>query len=209
VDDHQLVRDALARLITLWDGFEIVGEAGDGRQALERLATVRPDVILLDISMPEMNGITALQQIRRICPTARIIILSASDRGSYVSSALKQGAQGYVLKDHSSDELKEAIATVMRGDVYLAPKVNQMVIQGYVGQTGENSCTSPVDSLSTREREVFQLIAEGCTNADVAEKLNIACKTVENHRHNLMQKLNCTNMAQLIVLAAKEGLVGL
>ncbi|HDL03345.1 MAG: DNA-binding response regulator [Candidatus Zixiibacteriota bacterium] len=207
VDDHQVFRQGLSELLLKKNNVLIAGGASNGREALDQLKSANPDIIFLDISMPELNGIDACVHIKRVVPKAKIIILSMHDKGKYISDALSQGVCGYLLKDIDAEELFQAIDTVMNGGVFLSGKINQQVIKDYIGRAQDKQFPSPVDTLSVREREVFQLMAEGYTGKEMAKKLNISPKTVEHHRYKVMSKLSCHNTAQVIRLAIKEGVV--
>ena len=209
VDDHRMFRQGLTELLLKKSGFNVVGEAADGREAIGKLARAKPDIVLLDISMPEMDGLTAIGQIRKRAPSAKIIILSMHDRSSYICSALSLGASGYLLKDVDAEELFQAIDAVLGGETYLSKRVNQSVIREYIDQSKDRGFLSPMQTLTNREREVFQLMVEGHTGKAMAQKLNVAYKTVEHHRSKVMEKLECSNIAELIHMAAREGLLHL
>jgi len=207
VDDHVIFRQSLTQLLTTNDHCIIVGEAGDGRQAVKAIEQIRPDVVLLDISMPELNGLEAISMITRQSPETKVIILSMHDESRYICNALKRGATGYLTKGSDAEELFEAITQVYNGQVYLGRQINQKVIHDYVDLLQDHEISSPLETLTTREREVLQLVAEGHTGKEIADTLNISYKTVEHHRHNLMVKLSCDNLPQLIRLAAREGII--
>jgi len=207
VDDHVIFRQGLTQLLATNDGCVIVGEAGDGRTALKEIQKARPDVVLLDISMPELNGLETISMIIRQLPATRIIVLSMHDESRYVCGALKRGAAGYLTKGSDAQELFNAISQVHSGEVYLGKQINQKVIRDYVDLLQDRQATSPIETLTGREREVLQLVAEGHTGKEIAETLSISYKTVEHHRHNLMVKLSCDNLPQLICLAAREGII--
>jgi DNA-binding NarL/FixJ family response regulator len=205
-DDHRLVRAGFIELLKLREDFEVVGEAGNGREMLDAIKEARPDVILLDISMPELNGIDAIYQIKKLLPAARIIMLSMHDKEKYIKDSLQEGALGYLLKDVTADELFRAVDTVMKGEYYFSKEIEQRVIVDYRrGLAGPEKDSK--ERLTRREREIWQLIAEGNTGKDVADKLNISPRTVENHRSKIMSKLGCHSIAELTRLAIKEGLV--
>ncbi len=206
-DDHRIFREGFTEVLAKRGRYEIVGEASNGREAVSKIPDVKPDIVFLDISMPEMNGIEALTQIRKIYPSAKIIMLSMHDKGTYVFQALGKGASGYLLKDTEAEEIYRAIDTAMAGGVHLSDKINQQVIKDYIDIAGEKNITSPLDTLTNREREIFQLVAEGHSGKEIAGKLNISPKTVEHHRSKVMSKLSCQNIAQIIRLAIKEGVI--
>ncbi len=207
IDDHNLFREGLSGLIALDDRFEVIGEATNGREALQDLTTKKPDIIFLDISMPELNGINTITPIKKLLPNCKIIMISMFDKSSYICNALTLGVHGYLLKDIDVTELYKAIEIVLSGKRYLSEKINQLVIQDYVGIMKDGNIYSPMDTLTGREKEVFQLIVEGNSGKEIANKLNISYKTVEHHRSKLMKKLSCNSLAQLIYLAAKEDLL--
>ncbi|SYZ72831.1 TRAP-type C4-dicarboxylate transporter, periplasmic solute-binding protein [Candidatus Zixiibacteriota bacterium] len=207
VDDHKIVRSGLIELLNKRENHQVVGEAENGREALEKIKKCRPDIVFLDISMPEMNGIEAIDQIRKSVPSCRIVILTMYDNNKYVAYALSHGISGYLLKDINAEELFIAIDRVMAGDVYLCEKINRKVIRDFASLTRDSTFSTPLDALSAREQEVFQLIAEGNTGKEIAGKLNISPKTVEHHRYKIMEKLQCSNIAQIVRLALKEGII--
>jgi two-component system, NarL family, response regulator NreC len=207
VDDHVIFRQSLTQLLATNDQYVIVGEAGDGRQAVNEIGLVKPDIVLLDISMPELNGLETIGMITRQLPDTKVIILSMHDESRYICGALKRGASGYLTKGSDAEELFDAIAQVHAGEVYLGQQINQKVIRDYVGLIQDKQIASPIETLSSREREVLQLVAEGRTGKEIAGCLNISYKTVEHHRHSVMVKLSCDNLSQLIRLAAREGII--
>lgn len=207
VDDHVIFRQSLTQLLTTNNQYVIVGEASNGREAVKKIMVVKPDVVLLDISMPELNGLETISMIVRELPDTRVIILSMHDESRYICNALKRGASGYLTKGSDADELFTAISKVSEGEVYLDPHINQRVIRDYLDLIQGREVVTPIETLSAREREVFQLVAEGRTGKEIADRLNISYKTVEHHRHNLMVKLSCGNLSQLIRLAASEGII--
>lgn len=207
VDDHVIFRQSLTQLLTTNERCVIVGEAGNGREAVREISVVKPDIVLLDISMPELNGLETISMIIRELPDTRVIILSMHEESRYICSALKRGAAGYLTKGSDAEELFSAITRVYDGEVYLGKQINQKVIRDYVDLIQDKKITSPIESLSSREREVLQLVAEGHTGKEIADILNISYKTVEHHRHSVMVKLSCDNLPQLICLAAREGII--
>jgi DNA-binding NarL/FixJ family response regulator len=205
-DDHQMFRQALGQVLTE-NGLTLLGEAGDGREAVELVQELEPSVVVMDISMPRLNGIEATTQIRAAAPQTRVIMLSRFAEQSQVVRALRAGADGYLLKNDAIDELLIAIHAVNRGDLYLSPAVLRPVVEGYlawVEQQGE----SPIDRLTDREREVLQLIAEGKSNQAIAQELNLGVRTVETHRANLMSKLDLHNVADVVRFAIQYGVLG-
>jgi len=212
VDDHLLVRAGLRTLLEQMPGTEVVGEASNGREALDLIKAAPPDVVLMDITMAEMNGLVATAQITHDFPQVRILMLSMHATKEYVTQALQAGASGYLLKDAAPTELELAIRSVMRGEKYLSPAVSTHVIADYLQRT--TGSTSRVDTmissttpLTLRQREILQLIAEGNTTKEIAAKLTLSVKTVETHRTQLMERLDIHDIAGLVRYAIRIGLV--
>lgn len=211
VDDHQIVRDGLRSLLLRHEDMEVVGETDNGRSALDLVRELRPDAVVIDIAMPELNGIEAARQITERHPGTRVIALSMHSDRRYVSEMLAAGASGYLLKDSAFEELTKAIRTALAGGVYLSPGVAGVVVEDYVGRL---SGQSPLDetgarALSPREREVLQLIAEGKSTKEIASRLHLSVKTVETYRRQLMEKLGIYNLAGLVKFAIREGFADL
>jgi len=206
-DDHTILREGLRALLTADPSFEIVGEARDGREAVRCVEKLGPDLLLIDLSMPRMSGMDAIREIKKRYPETKIIALTVHKTEEYLLTTLQAGADGYVLKDATHDELILAIKNVMGGKSYLSPGVSEKVIEGYLEGKKSNRSLSSWESLSQREREVLKLIAEGYKNKEIAEDLCISLKTVEKHRANLMKKLDLHNAAALTVYAVGKGLV--
>jgi two-component system response regulator NreC len=206
-DDHTILREGLRSLLTADPDFEIVGEARDGREAVRCVEKLGPDLLLMDLSMPRMSGMDAIREIKRRFPDTKIIALTVHKTEEYLLTTLQAGADGYVLKDATHDELIMAIKNVMGGKSYLSPGVSEKVIEGYLEGKGNSRSVSSWETLSQREREVLKLIAEGYKNKEIAEDLCISLKTVEKHRANLMKKLDLHNAAALTVYAVDRGLV--
>lgn len=204
-DDHALVRAGLHSLLQTLDGVEVVAEAGDGREAMRLIETTHPDVVLMDIAMPGLNGLEAAAHITKDHPTVRLIMLSGHAGEEYVAQALRAGAAGYLLKDSAVAELELALKAVLRGQTYLSAAVSKQVVEGYLGH-GEGHA-SPLEGLTARQRETLQLIAEGKTTKDIAHVLNLSVKTVETHRMQLMERLDIHDIAGLVRLAIRAGLV--
>lgn len=204
-EDHHLVREALRALLTEQDGVEVVGQAQDGNEALELARSLQPDIAVMDISMPHLNGLEATERMRSLPHAPRVIILSQHSRRDYVVKALLAGARGYLLKDSIADELIEAIHAVFRGDTFLSDQLPQAEIEEYM-RRGQQ-VPSALDQLTPREREVLQLVAEGNTNRQIAVMLTISVKTVEKHRYNLMDKLNIRDVAGLVRFAIENNVI--
>ena len=204
-DDHTLVRAGIRSLVQAIPGIQVVAEAGDGREALSLIETHQPDVALLDIAMPGLNGLEVAAQVADNFPFVRVMILSMHATEEYVLRALRAGAAGYLLKDADTAELELAIKAVTRGETYLSPAVSKHVTE-YVRRVGEET-HSTLERLTPRQREVLQLVAEGHTTQEIARMMNLSTKTVETHRTQLMERLNIHDIAGLVRYAVREGLV--
>jgi DNA-binding NarL/FixJ family response regulator len=200
-DDHRVVREGLKALL-VGQGFDVVGEAPDGREALRQVEHHQPDIAVLDLSMPQLNGVDAARTIVRRWPRTRTLLLTIHSEDPYVIDALRAGVRGYVLKTQAGTELAEAIREVGLGGVYLSPGISRAVVNASLGE-GE----TPPDPLSPREREVLQLVAEGKPNKQIASDLGISVKTVESHRSRLTQKLDIHDTAGLVRYAIRQGMV--
>jgi DNA-binding NarL/FixJ family response regulator len=205
-DDHALVRAGLRRLLHDMEGVEVVAEAADGREALRLIEQVHPDVVLMDIVMPELNGLDATARVAARFPEVRVIILSMNASEEYVLQALKAGAVGYLLKDNSPAELEQAVRAVFDGGTYLTAAVSRHVIAGFLQRAGASAAGTPA-RLTSRQREVLQLIAEGNTTKEIAKKLGIGVKTAETHRTQLMDALDIHDIAGLVRYAIRTGLI--
>jgi DNA-binding NarL/FixJ family response regulator len=205
-DDHRVVRQGLRALLEAEPHFCVVGEAGDGLEVVRLVEKLRPDVLVLDMMMPGLNGLEVTRQVKRRSPKTRVVVLSMHKDESYVVEALKNGASAYVLKDASADELVKAVREAIADRRYLSPPLSDSAIEVYAQLAG-GAPSDPYDSLSTREREVFQLAAEGHTNAEIGKRLFISPRTVEIHRANMMKKLGLRNHADLIRYAIKRGVL--
>ena len=205
-DDHALVRQGFRALLSAIADFEVVGEASNGREALKLIHALAPEVALMDISMPELNGLDATARALREQPKLKVIIVSMHATESYVLEALRAGASGYLLKDADAGELERAIRAVARGERYLTPSVSHHVIERFVrAERGEG--VSEAEVLSPRQREVLQLIAEGRSTREIAERLHLSVKTIETHRAQLMQRLEIFDVAGLTRYALRIGLI--
>lgn len=200
-DDHVLVRQSLKALLDR-EGFKVVAEASDGQEAVRQVESMQPDIAILDISMPTLNGIDAAREIGRIAPKVKTILLTQHDEDEYISEALDAGMRGYVLKSQVASDLLEAIRQVSRGQVYLSPGVSNALVQAF-----RSKATKSKDPLTARERQVLQLIAEGKSTRDVASLLGISVKTAESHRTRLMSKLDIHETASLVRYAVKHRLI--
>ena len=205
-DDHHLVRQGICALLEHADDIEVVGEAENGQQALQLAECLAPDVLVMDISMPRLNGILAAEKIRVRRIPSRVVVLSMHSDVSLVRQALRNGAKGYVLKRSVTEELLLAIRAANRGETYLSPGICELLLPDMT-RPGDWGQSSLFEALSPREQEVLQLIAEGNTNRTTAELMNISVKTVEKHRANLMEKLGVHDLAGLVCVAIKHGLI--
>jgi len=206
VEDHALMRAGLRALLTQGDDFEVVGELDNGRDAIHAVSTLCPDLVLMDISMPGMNGIEAITEIRQRHRDVRILVLTIQRAEEFIHASLRAGANGYVLKDASHDELRVAIRCVLGGKTYLSPDVSSSVVGKLIGK-GQERASTPWSVLSHREREVLKLVAEGHTNRSISQFLCLSIKTIEKHRTNVMRKLDLHNAAMLTTYAIERGLV--
>ena len=206
-DDHTLVRQGLRKILEERPEWEVVGEASDGRDAVRQTASARPDVAVLDIGMPLLNGIEATRQIVRRFPDIRVLILSMHSDEAYIIQALKAGARGYLLKDSADTELIHGVAAVAAGKSFFSPAVSKVMLDDYVRHMTEKGIVDRFESLSEREREIFQLIAEGHSNKEVADLLSISPATVETHRAHILHKLDVHNTAELVLYAVRRGVI--
>ncbi len=206
-DDHTLFRESLHRLLNDVEGLEVVGEAEDGAEAVSKTMELHPDVILLDIAMPNMNGLEATRQIKKQNPSVKVLILTMYDTEQHVFETLSAGASGYILKKAPSRELISAIQAVYQGDAFFYPSVAKKVLDGYLEKIRSGATEKDYGRLTDRELEILRLIAEGKTNKEIAELLCISLSTVETHRLNLMAKLKIHDRTQLVRYAIREGLI--
>ncbi len=207
VEDHTLLRAGLRALLSQDADIEIVGEASNGRDAIQAVGTLSPHLVLMDLNMPGMNGIEAMLDIKRRYPETRVLVLTLHKTEEYIHESLRAGADGYILKDATHDELRVAVRSVLNGKTYLSPDISSKVINGYLGTGSSPSSSSVWDSLTHREREVLKLVAEGHPNKFIANYFCLSVKTVEKHRSNLMKKLNLHNASTLTAYAIEKGLV--
>ncbi|MBI3195835.1 MAG: response regulator transcription factor [Ignavibacteriae bacterium] len=207
-DDHTLMRQGLASLIEKDVSMKVIGQAENGKEAVEKCLLLRPDIILMDISMPELNGIEATRQIIHAIPDAKVIALSMHIDKRYVTGMLSAGAKGYMLKHCAATELGTAIEAVLRGKVYLSPEITGVVVEDIVIHAQQSNEHKSV-SLTAKAREVLQLLAEGNSGREIAEKLNLSIHTIDSHKKNIMDKLQMFSVAELTKYAVREGLTGL
>jgi two-component system response regulator NreC len=205
-EDHTILREGLRALLSAEPDFEVVGEAEDGQEAIRKVEKLRPDLILMDLSMPRMNGLDAIREIKKRSFASKILVLTVHKTDEYILATLQAGADGYILKDSTHAELGMAIRTVLAGKFYLSPGISEKVINGYLAGKKPSKTATPWDTLTARERGILKLIAEGYKNKDIAEYLCISVKTVEKHRANLMQKLDLHSISALTALAIEKGL---
>ena len=203
-DDHEVVREGLKALVEAQADMEVVGEAADGRAAVQRAQELQPDVLVMDISMPGLNGLKATEMVKQLCPQVRVLTLTRHTDAGFIQQLLAAGASGYVLKQSASSELVRAIRTVASGASYLDPQITGKVIGGYVSRKARFN-EEPAKELSEREREVLRLIAWGYSNKEVAARLDISVKTVEAHKANTMKKLGLTSRIDIIRYALLQG----
>lgn len=206
-DDHQLMRSGLRLLIEQQPDLGVVGEATNGREAVALTKSLRPDVAVMDISMPSLNGIEAAHQITQSHPEIAVIVLSMHADESYVLRALRAGAKGYLLKDSAESDLIEAVRAVARGKSFFSPAVSKVLLDDYMRKLKHSGVEDAYDLLTPREREILQLVAEGKSNKEVANLLNLSVYTVETHRSNIMQKLNLKGVPELTLYAVRKGII--
>jgi len=208
-EDHTILREGIRALLSADPDCVIVGEASDGRQAIQRSQELQPHVVLMDLSMPSINGTEAIRAIKQRNPGIKVIALTMHKSEEYVRAALEAGVDGYILKDDSQRELFAALASAQRGDIYLSSGICGKVVSGYLSRPKEAQNTCSWDQLSTRERQILKLIAEGNKNREIADYLSISLKTVEKHRTNLMKKLDLHCVSALTAYAMSSGLINL
>ncbi len=206
-DDHTVVRKGLRLLLESQPGFEVIADAADGRAAVSLAAEHTPDVVVMDVAMPGLNGIEAARQISARLPQTAVVFLSMHSDESYVLKALKAGARAYLLKDSAEHDLIAAVIAVSEGKAFFSPAISKMLVEDYMRQMQERQVEDSYDLLTTREREVLQLLAEGRNNKEIAGVLNLSLYTVETHRGNILQKLNLHSGAELILYAIRKGVI--
>jgi two-component system response regulator NreC len=206
-DDHQLMRSGVRLMLEREPDLSVVGEASDGREAVSLAKTLKPEVVVMDIGMPNLNGIEAGHQMTQENPELAIVIVSMHSDESYVLRALKAGARGYLLKDSAEADLIKAVHVVYAGKSFFSPAVSKVLLDDYVRKLRRSGTEDAYDLLTPREREILQLIAEGKSNKDIANLLNLSVYTVESHRSNLMEKLNLRGLPELILYAVRRGII--
>jgi two-component system response regulator NreC len=206
-DDHTVVREGLRAALDREAKYEVVGEVEDGRQAVELAASLVPDVVVMDIAMPNLNGIEATRQIVAKQPAVSVIILSMHSDETYVMRALKAGARAYLLKDSAFIDLVHAIESISRGKSFFSPKISRVLAEDYVRALKQKDSVDSYELLTAREREILQLLAEGRSNKEVANELNISLYTVETHRSRILQKLNLHSAAELVLYSVRKGII--
>jgi len=206
-EDHTILREGLRSLLTSGSEFEVVGEAEDGREAIRCVEKLKPDLILTDLSMPRMNGMEAIREIKKRSPETKILVLTVHKTEEYILATVRAGADGYLLKESTHAELLMAVKHVLSGKRYISPGISDKVLEGYLDGRRTLKTRTSWETLTQREREILKLIAEGYKNKEIADDLCISVKTVEKHRSNLMEKLNLHNIQALTAFAIGKGLV--
>lgn len=210
VDDHSIVRDGIRLLLEQADGLEIIDEANDGEEALDKLKVHQPDLVLMDISLPGMSGIQTTQVISRLYKGVRVLMLSMHNNEDYILRSVEAGAYGYILKDSSSDEMIKAIRTIASGEKYYSSPVASIILSGYMQQLKKGDKHSRAErqsKLSNKEKEILQFLVDGMSSREIAEKLQLSVRTVDNHRANMMRRLQVRNAAELVRMAVEDKLI--
>jgi DNA-binding NarL/FixJ family response regulator len=208
-DDHRMVREGFRLLLETQADIKVIGEAGDGRETVRQVMKLMPEVVLMDIAMPELNGIEATQQIRESCPSSQVIILSMYSTSQHIFRAFKAGARGYILKESAGDDVIRAVRMVHNGNIFLCNEISEAVVDHYIRSRETGEADDPLTRLSAREREILQLVVEGKSNARIADTLFLSPKTVETYRSHLMQKLGISDVPGLVKFAIQHGLTAL
>lgn len=206
-EDHAIVREGIRMILGAEPDFEVVGEAKDGEEAMQLARTLRPDVVVMDISMPHVSGVEATREIKRTLPDTHVLILTMHEEESYVFQLLQLGASGYVLKRAAATDLVDAVRAAARGEAFLYPSVARSVVQDYLDRLRTGEASERYDGLTDREREILVLLAEGLTNAQIADRLYISVKTVQTHRSHIMEKLDLHDRSLLVRYAVRKGLI--
>lgn len=206
-DDHKILRESLVSYLKQRDNIEVVSEASDGHEALDEIMRLKPDVVILDISLPRLNGLEVALHLQNQAPGIKVIILTMHKNEDFLRRAYQAGVKAYLLKENALEELVQAIDKVMAGGVYISDKVAQTVISGFIGRssTGQPACST--EAVSLREREILQLLAEGHSNKEIADMLVLSMRTVETHRANIMKKLGFRNIADLVLYAVRHQII--
>jgi DNA-binding NarL/FixJ family response regulator len=208
-DDHAVVRDGLRALLEVQPDLQVIGDAANGREAVHLVSQLCPDVVLIDIAMPGLNGIEATRQIRQVCPETQVIILSMYATVEHIFQALQAGARGYLLKEAAGSEVIKAVRSVHAGQRYLSQQISDIVVDNYIRRREASAEQDPLAQLSSREREILQLIVEGKSSAEIADMLSLSLGTVNTYRSRLMQKLGLSDWPSLIKFAIQHGLISL
>ena len=206
-DDHPLIRSGLRALLGREGEFEVVGEAADGYQALELAEQLKPDIVMLDVSMPRLNGIDVARKISEKLPSTRIVIVSIHSDEGYVLRALRAGAKGYLLKAAPEGDILNAVRTVAAGQAYLSPEMSRLLVEDYVREMRQRGVEDSYELLSIREKEILQMLVSGTSNRQIADKIHVSVATVETHRTNIFQKLGIHSLPELILYAVRKGLL--
>lgn len=206
-DDHKMIRTGLRLILDRQPGFQVVAEASDGREAIDLAASASPNVAVIDVAMPNLNGIEAARQIAAKRPPIAVIVLSMHSDEAYVLRSLNAGARGYLLKDSPESDLINAIRAVHQGKAFFSPAISRLLVEDYVRQLRQRGSEDSYELLTPREREILQLLAEGKSNKDVAARLNLSLHTVDTHRGNILQKLNLHSVPELILYAVRKGVI--
>lgn len=207
VEDHTIIREGLCSILSVNEAYEIVGEAEDGLQAIQAIGRLQPDLVLMDLSMPRMNGLEAIQDVKSRYPEVKILVLTVHKTEEHVLAAFEAGADGYILKYASKNELLMAIKSVLKGENYISPKISDKVLEGFLESSKTVKKISSWDTLTPRERQVLKLVGEGYKNKEISDYLCISVKTVETHRSSIMKKLDLHSAAELAAYAVEKGLV--